>query len=353
MRLSLGLRGARWPRGRMTTGLDAIGICLLIGIAVSALATGPTIAEWVVCAGYVLFAVSTNIVVGKSGILTFGQAAYFGSGAYAVALLSGRHFPTELLFVFVFVIGCVMAAVYGLIVPTRSRFLTAVLTLVFAQFLYLLLFDIPALGAENGLTVGVQEPFFGISLESENNLWWFSVIVAGLSLFVLRRMDRSSAGLTWAAVRDDEIRAAALGLSSRWARFAALVYAGGFSAVAGAIVVEGQLVAAPELLYWTQSGAVLIMILLGGIRNFWGPAVGAVAYTWLTYEFTLHFSSGDPDLFIGLILLVVVLLRPQGLLGALPRLPVIGHRRGAALPAQAEAVDAEPAWPVSEQEAPQ
>jgi branched-chain amino acid transport system permease protein len=325
----------------MTTGVDAIGICLLAGIVISALATGPTIAEWVVCAGYVLFAVSTNIVVGKSG-------------AYAVALLAGRHFPTELLIVIVFVIGCVEAAVYGLIVPTRSRFLTAVLTLVFAQFLYLLLFDVSALGGENGLPLGVQEPFFGISLVSENSLWWVSIIIVGLCLFVLRRMDRSSAGLTWAAVRDDEIRAAALGLSSRWARFAALVYAGGFSAVAGAIVVEGQLVASSELLYWTQSGAVLIMILLGGIRSFWGPAVGAVVYTWLTYEFTLHFSSGDPNLFLGLILLVVVLLRPQGLLAALPRLPLIGKRGSAGTPAQAPAplAGAESTRPVSGQEAP-
>jgi branched-chain amino acid transport system permease protein len=262
---------------------------------------------------YVLLAASTNMLVGWQGIVTFGHAAYFGIGTYLLALLRGVTINPLLLLLIAGIVGSLAAAGFAALTARLNGIAFAMMTLVFGQVLYQLVYTVPALHGDDGISGIPSGQLFGKSLLLSQNFWWYAVIVVGVCLTVLRVISKSSFGRTVLATRDDELRAIALGVPVRTTRVLVMAIAGFFAAVAGALFVQQQGIASSDNLYWLASGNAVLMCLIGGVGYFWGPAIGAAIFVWLNTE--VFNSIPYADLFIGIILLAVVLLFRGGIAG--------------------------------------
>lgn len=261
--------------------------------------------------GLAVFAVATNLLVGYGGMVSFGQAAFYGTGAYTVALgWQNYHWPFWLGFALTPVLGGLAALVVGLI-ALRARFLYfALLTLAFSELFYEI--------AENqyhftGGANGVFGAILPASLAIPRNGFTFVLVTAVICLVLLWLVTISPFGLTLRAIRENRDRAEALGVNVRAHELTAFVISGVFCSVAGALFVVYSQSAYPELLDWTQSGYAVFMVVIGGMLTFLGPALGAVVYT-LGQQY-LQTHTKDWELILGAVLLLIVLLRPDGLAG--------------------------------------
>lgn len=273
---------------------------------------------------YALLAASTNMLVGWQGRVTFGHAAYFGIGTYLLALLRGTPINPLLLLVMAGVVGGVVALAFGALTVRLNGIAFALMTLVFGQVLYQLVFTIPALHGDDGIVGIPSGVVFGKNLLLPTNFWWYAVVVVGICVTALRLISRSTFGRTVLATRDDELRAVALGVPVRAIRVMVIAIAGFFAAVAGGLYVQQQGIATSENLYWLASGNAVLMCLVGGVNYFWGPLIGATVLVWLNTEF--FNSIPYSDLYIGIILLAVVLLFRGGIAGLCVKAGGLGRR---------------------------
>lgn len=266
---------------------------------------------WSTVAVYVLFAMGTNVLLGWSGSTSFGQAAYFGLGAYAVALLRDQDLNNVVLLPVAVVAAAIGALLLGSLTLTSTGLRFAVMTLVFGQLVYLIVFQSERLGSETGLYPVQRADILGVETVDQDSFYWLVVGVLAVAVFVLRRVHQSSFGLTLQAMRDDPLRAVACGLPIRWIRLGAFTFAGAVAGLAGGLFAQQQGSASPSMLSFTLSGHVVLICLLGGRLRFWGPALGAVVYTWA--EYYLKIITESPDIWLGLLLLVIVIAMPDGL----------------------------------------
>ncbi|MDR1212602.1 MAG: branched-chain amino acid ABC transporter permease [Propionibacteriaceae bacterium] len=262
---------------------------------------------------YGLLAMSANLIVGWLGTMTFGHAAFFGAGIYFVALMKDFHLNPLLLVVSAGLVGALFAAFFCVVTLRLSGIAFVMMTMVFGQVLYLLLFTIKALHGDDGIPGVLPGSLFGFNLLLPKYFWWYALAVVGVCLFVMRLINRSTFGYAVLASRDDPVRAAALGLPTRSIRTRVVVLAGFFAGVAGALFVQQQGIASSDTLYWLNSGNIVLMCLVGGRGHFFGPMVGAVVFVWLNTQ--LFQGINYANLFIGLIFLVIVLAWPDGLSG--------------------------------------
>jgi len=188
----------------------------------------------------------------------------------------------------------------------------AVLTLVLAQVFWLLTYRVPGLHGDDGFS-GLYdiEVLPGKVLADDTEIWFYVVAVVGVCTWLLWLLHRSTAGAAMRAVRDDANRAAALGIRVRRIQVMAFSIGSAVSAIAGALLAQQQGVVGPSTLSLTISGEVLVACLVGGLRVFGGPILGAVVLILATQA--LSGLSSDSNLFVGLLLLFIVLLLPSGL----------------------------------------
>jgi branched-chain amino acid transport system permease protein len=306
--------GARGPRAAWTrrSNFDVLLVVVVAGLAVTRLETSAQyLATTIVI--YSLFALSVNVLVGWHGTPSFGQAAYFGGGAYFVAMWREIDLNPLLLLLMAGLFGGVLALVFG-VASARTHGITfAMLTLVFGQVLYQLVFTIDALHGDNGIPDVPAGQLFGLELGRPDVFWWYCILVVGVCVLSLRRLHGSSFGRSVFATRDDPVRADALGIPIARLRVALVVVAGFFAAVAGGLFAQQEGIVSPDSLFWGTSGNVLIMCLIGGIRHFWGPVLGAVVFVLLNTKLFQDLSYSN--LYVGIVLLVVVLVFKGGLAG--------------------------------------
>lgn len=265
-----------------------------------------------------LFALSGLVLFGWLGQGSFGQAAFFGAGAYTVALMKDTH-PNPLVAVLLGgVIALVLALIIGLMTMNASGRQLAMLTLVLGQVMYQLTFTFRGtFGGDDGIFGIYPGTLFGADLTLPVQFWWYTTLVAAVFALVLYGVHRSQLGKSFRAVRDDPVKAAALGTSVRVVRTAAFLISGFVGGIAGAIYAQQQYGVSPELLGTTISGGVIFMVLIGGTSSMWGPIIGAFVYTVLTTK--LFSSSSSATLWVGLLLLVVVLGIRGGIVGLVRR----------------------------------
>lgn len=261
--------------------------------------------------GLALFAVATNLLVGYGGLVSFGQAVFYGIGAYTVAL-GWQHLQWNYWegLAAAPVLGGVAALVIGLI-ALRARFLYfALLTLAFSQLAYEI--------AENqyhftGGANGVFGAMLPTSLAQPRTGYFFVLAVTAGCLAILWKVTASPFGLTLRTIRENRHRAEALGVNVFGHELIAFVISGAFCAVAGALFVIYSQSAYPELLNWTQSGYAVFMVVIGGMFTFLGPALGALVYTLGQQYLVAHTTQWQ--LILGAVLVLVALFRPDGLAG--------------------------------------
>ena len=271
-----------------------------------------------------LLAMSSDILIGYTGMVSFGHSAFFGLGMYgaAAALLSVR--PPNLWLAVVY--GLVAAAIIAVFVAyfsTRLRDIYfSITTLVFSQIFYVIIFTWTELtGGENGLTF--RRPplsipgLFSIPFDS-NTLHWFVLAVVTVSYLVLRRITQSPFGMVLQSIRENEPRTRAVGYPVERYKIVAVMLSGVFAGLAGVLYALQNRFAAPDFVFFLISGEVVVFNVMGGIGTLVGPVVGAAFFLLLREGFSRFFTEYYL-IPVGIIFTAMVIFMPQGLLGFLRR----------------------------------
>jgi branched-chain amino acid transport system permease protein len=271
---------------------------------------------------YALFALSLELLVGATGLICFGQAAFFGIGAYAAVLLSSDSNPSSIAWLLP---ACVLAAAaYALVVGALSLRTKGVyfimVTLAFAQMAYYVVHDTPLGGGTDGIYLTLK-PVLGtwIDLDKANVLYGFTLACLLLVFGGLGVLNRSRFGRALAGIRVNEQRMRATGFSTYPYKLAAFTVSGGIAGLAGFLFAVKDGFVNPEMMSWHLSGAVLIMIILGGIGHLRGALIGAFAFALLQELFKSEAIFGafakHWHLGLGLAIIASVVLLPRGLVG--------------------------------------
>jgi branched-chain amino acid transport system permease protein len=287
-------------------------LVVVLSIGVPYVVTAALLGVLITAVSYGLFAMGANVLIGWSGLVTFGQAAFFGAGGYCVALMKTGAIspPLKLL-----IAGAITAAGGLLLSVALARFLHitfAMLTLVAGQLLYLVAFQTNLVGGENGIAPVLRGSVGGISIATDVNFWPYAVIVLGVLVVFYWRFYRSMFVLRLLASRDDELRAQSLGLSVVALRGVAGAVAGGVAGIGGGLYAQYAGAINPTLMYFDMSGIAIFMCLLGGARYLWGPLLGGVIYAVGVGDFLQN--TNQPDVYIGIAFMLLIIVLPGGLL---------------------------------------
>ncbi|HXJ77496.1 MAG TPA: branched-chain amino acid ABC transporter permease [Candidatus Methylomirabilis sp.] len=291
---------------------------------------------------WALFATSLNLLVGYTGLVSFGHAAYFGIGAYTTGILmKSGGVPFLLAFPAAGAFAGLCALVFGFFCVRLTRIYFAMLTLAFAQITWAICFKWNEVtGGEQGMP-DIPYPAFdwvdrlasaipAIGGYRTSDYYYFTCLIAvGVCLAVLRRIVLSPFGRMLTTIRENAERAEFIGVNVRRYELAAFVVAGAFAGLAGGLFGIFNRGVFPDFAYWTKSSEVLIMTLLGGMGTFYGPAVGALVLIWLNQQI-VSYTEYWP-LILGTILVLLLFVFPGGLAGAVATV----SRRLARRPARA------------------
>ena len=263
-----------------------------------------------------LFAVSLHFIMGPAGMHSFGHAAYFGLGAYGAALLVRQlQLPMEVALIAAPLVAAAGALVYGWFCVRLSGVYLAMLTLAFAQITWAITYQWDAFtGGSNGLT-GVWPAEW---LSDKRAYYWLTLVLVGAGVLWMRRVLHSPFGYALRAGRDSVLRADAIGINVKRMQWAAFVISGTVAGLAGALYAFSKGSISPESLSVGKSVDGLVMVLLGGVQTLAGPVVGAVTFTWL--HDTVARNTDYWRAMLGGIILLLVLLFPQGIAGGIKQL---------------------------------
>lgn len=257
----------------------------------------------------VLWATSYNLMLGYAGMVSFAHAAYYGVGAYTVALLFQRyHVPVLAGLVLAPLVAAVFGLVTGVIALRATRLYFSLLTLAISQLLYSIAFNAYGLtGGDNGIH-GLEVPD---ALDDYTTMYYFIGGVVAICLVLMYLLTRSPFGAALVAIRENRERARSVGINVRAYELAVFTISATFAGVAGGLFAVFQQQAFPEMLYWTANAQPVVVALLGGIGAFLGPALGAFIYTYLASQLSRDFSTVF-DVLLGAVVLTVVLVVPGG-----------------------------------------
>jgi branched-chain amino acid transport system permease protein len=267
-----------------------------------------------------LLAMSSDLLIGYTGMVSFGHSAFFGLGMYgaAAALISVRP-PSLWLAIAYGLTAAAAVAAFVAYFSTRTRDIYfAITTLIFSQIFYVTIFTWTELtGGENGLTFS-RPPLaipglFSVPFTS-TTLHWFVLAVVTLSYLVLRRITQSPFGMVLQSIRENEARTRAIGYPVERYKIVAVMLSGLFAGLAGVLYAIQNRFAAPDFVFFIVSGEVVIFNVIGGIGTLVGPIVGA-AFFLLLREGLSRFFTEYYLIPVGLIFIAMVIFMPQGLLG--------------------------------------
>ena len=268
---------------------------------------------------YALAATSLNLVLGYGGMLSFGHAAFVGAGAYTAGILLTEGIASVWIGWPIAVAAATVAAIVIGAISLRTRGVYLIMiTLAFAQMMYYVAIGMKAYGGEEGLRLA-SRPQAGLGLDLKDDVTFYYLVLAILAaaLYGLHRLARARFGRVIAAIRENETRMEAIGFPTYRYKLVCFVIGGAVAGLAGALLAANNSYVNPNLFYWTQSGTLMIMVILGGVGRLWGGVLGAAALLLaeeLFSAYTIHWQLG-----VGAILLAVVLFAPKGLAGLAAR----------------------------------
>lgn len=271
-----------------------------------------------------LFAISLNLLLGYTGLVSFGHAAYFGIGAYTCAILMKTYaVPFAIAFLVGGAAAAAFAALFGFFCVRSTKIYFAMLTLAFAQIVWAVCFKWNTVtGGEQGLSNVPYPDLDWISkiplftnLTVGDRFYLVTLVLVTIGFVLLHRIVRSPFGRVLTAIRENPERAEFVGVNVRMYQLAAFSVAGLFAGFAGALFGLFNRGVFPDFAYWAKSAEVLIMVILGGVGHFWGPAVGAAALTLLNHQITSYTQYWP--LVLGIVLIILLFAFPGGILGTL------------------------------------
>jgi len=267
-----------------------------------------------------LSAASLNLILGYGGMPSFGHAAYLGIGGYAVGILAQEGIgsgPAQ------FAVALAASATYALVIGALSLRTRGVyfimITLAFAQMAYYIASGLARYGGDDGLTIYARSDF-GSLISLSNRVQFYYLCLACLlgTVFLIWRIVNSRFGLVVQGLRSNEQRMQAIGFPSKRYKLACFVISGTLCGLSGALLANNTDFVSPAVMYWTRSGDLMVMVILGGMGTLFGPVVGAVVY--LLLEEFLSQITEYWALIMGPLLLLVVLFGRGGIMGLLGRL---------------------------------
>lgn len=269
---------------------------------------------------FALFASAFNLLFGYLGLLSFGHAAFFGGAAYATGwAVREWGFTPELGILFGGVVAAVMGLAVGVLAVRRSGIYFAMITFAMAELVYFLANQLSFTGGENGLTDVPRSPALGfIDISSSGRLYYFILVVIGLSIWALWRIVHSPFGNVLKAIHQNEPRAISLGYNVQRYKIIAFVLSAFFSGIAGGAKVLVFQFAALADVHWSNSGEPVMMTLMGGMGTTMGPAIGAFFVTAL--QFYLAELGEWVTIIYGGVFMIFVLALRRGVLGEAPDL---------------------------------
>ena len=271
-----------------------------------------------------LAAMSLNFLLGFTGVLSFGHAAYFGLGAYGVGMTLKYLAPSTPLGILVGVaVGALAAALIGALIVKLRGVYFAMVTIAFGQVFFFIAFRWNSVtGGDDGLTGWSRQPlnlgFGNVDIAGNGTAFYYLVLALfAAAVGIMAVLLRSPFGRTLLAIRENERRARFLGIPVEQHIWLSFVISCLFVALAGTLYALLNNFTDPRALRWDQSGNFVIMAVLGGMRSFWGPLIGAAIFVVLQDYVSSHTENWMS--FIGLFFVLVVLFFPRGVLGIIRR----------------------------------
>jgi branched-chain amino acid transport system permease protein len=273
---------------------------------------------------FALFAVSFNLLLGFTGLLSFGHAMYFGAGGYAtaIALTHIQGLPLLAAVLIGFLAAVALALIICPIVVRVSGAAFAMLHLAFGQLMYVLALKLRSItGGEDGVGGFPMPPFtipglISIDMADPLKFYYFAVAVLGVSMWILWFFTKTPFGQIMVSVRDNDMRVDYMGFKVPQTKALIYVFAGGFAGVAGSIYALFQnLISADGALHIFTSFAPVMMTMVGGIGSFFGPICGSAIFG-IIEELTMRYTE-RVELVMGLILILIIMFAPMGFMGFL------------------------------------
>lgn len=274
---------------------------------------------------YALAAVSLDLVLGYGAMISFGHAAFFGIGGYAVAIIGFHMDMGDTILgwagsnsaLIVWPLAMLVAAVIGLAMGFLSLRTSGVqfimITLAFAQMLYFVLVGLVIYGGDDGLSVSVRNAIPGLDVENSTVFYYVCLALMAVWVWICRRIVNSPFGMALRGFKQNERRNVNLGYAPMRYKLTAFVISAAGTGLAGALWANYALYASPDMAAWLKSGEFMAMIVLGGMGSIFGPILGAAVY--LGLEQTLTAWTENWMLFLGPILVLVILYAKRGLFG--------------------------------------
>ena len=268
---------------------------------------------------FALAATSLNLILGFGGMVSFGHAAFVGVGAYTVAILMQSGvvsawvaWPAAML------TSAVAALLIGWVSLRTQGVYFIMITLAFAQMLYYLVVSLKTYGGDDGMSLAGRSSLgAGVDLGNDTQFYYATLLLLVGTIVLIHRMLNARFGHVLQAIRENETRMTAMGFPVFRYKLVAFTLAGALAGLAGALLANQGSFVSPALMQWSQSGMLMIMVILGGVGHLYGGVLGAIVFL-LLEEFlshhTIHWQLG-----LGAVLLGVVLLAPNGLTSLLRR----------------------------------
>lgn len=269
---------------------------------------------------FALAATSLNLILGFGGMVSFGHAAFVGIGAYTVAIATQEGMVSAwLAWPLAVAVSGLIALVVGAVSLRTQGVYFIMITLAFAQMLYFLVVSLKAYGGDDGLTMPARSALGGgVDLAREADFYYVTLTLVVAALYATVRLLNARFGHTLQAIRENEVRMVALGFPVYRFKLVAFTLAGAMAGLAGALMANLGGFVSPALMQWSQSGMLMIMVILGGVGYLYGGLLGAVFFLLLEEllsHYTIHWQLG-----LGAVLLLVVLVAPNGLASLATRL---------------------------------
>ena len=279
---------------------------------------------------YAVFALSLELLVGVTGLVSLGHAAFLGIGAYVTVLAAGDSGGSVAT---VAPLAVLAAAGYALFVGALSLRTKGVyfimVTLAFAQMAYFVFHDTKLAGGSDGLFLYAKPALGALNLDDKRHLYYTVIVTLVATYALLALLMRARFGHALAGIRVNEQRMRAAGFATFGYKLAAFVIAGAIAGLAGFLLAIKDGAVNPELLSWHESGAVLLMLILGGIGSLRGAVIGAIAFTLLKELFQLESLLGPVashwQMTLGFTIIAFVALLPKGLIGLRSRFSGAAH----------------------------
>jgi len=319
--------------------LGALGFAFLLPPLAEALGLGYGVGIATRILILALAGIGLNLILGYGGMVSFGHAAFFGAGAYVVAILAHHDFMGDPLMTWPFQIGgsnqaliawpaavgvsALAALAIGALSLRTSGLYFIMITLAFAQMLYFFFVSLETYGGDDGLSLFSRSRAGPLDLHDATQFYYLTLALVLLALFASARLVSARFGLALQGIRDNERRMRALGFATTRIKLAAFVLSGALTGLAGALMANHTEFVSPSFLDWHRSGEILVIVLLGGMGTVFGPVAGAVVF-FVLEEVLSQWTQHWPIVF-GPLLVLAVLFAKQGLWGLVERTGKGGH----------------------------